>query len=72
MSSSPINGASNIRDDPELLSGVLASDHDRISVIYAEDRCLLCEREGRFDVSETCFHRHWETTDAAVVAERRG
>lgn len=53
-------GGSNHQEDPGLLRGVLASDSGE--VVYPEDRCLQCEREGKVH-GERCFHRHWETTD---------
>ena len=54
--------------NPAVLRGRLASDTER--PVYPEDRCLQCEREGKFD-SDTCFHRHWETADEPRVPERR-
>lgn len=66
----PVRGGSNLREDPELLRGVLASE-DGVK-FYPEDRCLQCEREGKLTADEKCFHRHWETTDAGGNMERRG
>ena len=62
-------GASNLREDPRLLRGVLASDNGVIT--YPEDRCVQCEREGVAQ-SVTCFHRHWQVADEPGVAETRG
>lgn len=43
--------------DPGLLRGVLASEHE--TKVYPEDRCELCEAEGKLTADEKCFHRHW-------------
>ena len=51
---------------PSVLRGVLASDEE---VVYPDDYCLECVREGR--TSARCFHRHWEVADAVAPAERR-
>lgn len=64
----PRKGGSNLREDPDLLRGVLASEDEH--VVYPENVCLQCEREG--DAGARCFHRHWLTTDEGGVAERRG
>lgn len=57
------------REDPDLLKGVLASEHAR--VVYPEDRCLECEREGKLTADEKCFHRHWRVADEEMKREIR-
>jgi hypothetical protein len=66
----PRRGASNLREDPELLRGVLASEAE--VKFYPEDSCLMCEREGKLAADEKCFHRHWATADAQDSREYRG
>lgn len=63
-------GASNLREDPDLLAGVLASETG--DVVYPEDRCIQCEREGKMTVDAHCFHRHWQIADETGNIERRG
>jgi hypothetical protein len=70
MSDSPRKGGSNLREDPDLLRGVLASEDAH--PVYPEDRCILCEREGKLQADERCWHRHWATADADGAGERRG
>lgn len=54
--------------NPSVLRGVLASDLE--GVVYPEDSCLACIREGRIE-SERCFHRHWRVADERGATERR-
>ena len=72
MKSSGNTGRSGgvLREDPELLRGVLASEDGH--AVYPDDRCLLCEREGKVTADEHCFHRHWEVADETGNRERRG
>lgn len=58
-------GGSNLREDPDLLRGVLASEAE--PKVYPEDTCPFCEREGILTADERCFHRHW-----ADAPESRG
>lgn len=50
-------GASNHREDPDLLRGVLAGQLE--VAVYPEDSCALCLREGKVKADDACFHRHW-------------
>lgn len=50
-------GALHYPPDPGLLKGVLASEGPKV---FPEDRCTECERLGRLDADEKCFHRHWQ------------
>lgn len=53
-------GARHYGDELAVLKGRLASEPH---AVRPDDKCLLCEREGRLQADENCWHRHWETTD---------
>lgn len=60
-------GARWYGDELATLKGVLASEQE--AVVYPDDYCLECVREGRTD--QRCFHNHWEVADDPQGRELR-
>lgn len=62
-------GARYYGDELATLRGVLASEREEAAVVYPDDYCMECVRQGLSD--KRCFHNHWETTDQVAPYERR-
>lgn len=81
----PRRGASNLREDPELLRGVLASEYEREHVVYPEgseqevrrtpppERCEHGVWRSDTDDCRECLRLlPWDVADAGGNIERRG